>query len=609
MQTTYTYIFIMSPFKLHYRKLKPLDLESLEKTYEPTADDIEHGYNPFRIQQLQNYNPMYNCFFTLNDATYNTIGLNHKYHFTTMDQLYDYETKEHHDSPVFIKYAPLLDPIRFMIGKYKNESSLIQNLPTLSTDCASHPKMMDKNNASYIDNFFSFLSSQLLNTHGFVNGIDYYGSFLGVQEKYKLNIADDLEYLHTSTYFANQNNKLFKVSKLEDNEFFNFGSRSNKQKLRISETQHNITVSSLIEVLDNGENTIDQCTDLVYEKANVVQHNSTSSSSSSDDDSAHDDDSASDSEEDNESESGSDENDSENSEVSNSSESGSDKSDEDQEDGEQDQEDGDDDGWETDSESSHFDDEEFVYAYINEFPVQLICLEKCDGTLDDLFVKEKLNRYEAASCLFQIIMTLITYQKCFHFTHNDLHTNNIMYKETDIEYLIYKFENKTYKVPTYGKIYKIIDFGRSIYRFNKQLLCSDSFAPGGDAATQYNCEPFFNENHARLEPNYSFDLSRLGCSIYDFIIDEDDIQDEFDDLQKTIFRWCLDDHDKNILYKKNGEERYPNFKLYKMIARTVHKHTPQEQLKFAYFKQFEIKASKVKASDNVLDIDALPTYV
>ena len=33
---------------------------------------------------------------------------------------------------------------------------------------------------------------------------------------------------------------------------------------------------------------------------------------------------------------------------------------------------------------------------------------------------------------------------------------------------------------------------------------------------------------------------------------------------------------KNILYKKNGDERYPDFKLYKMIARTVHNHTPEK---------------------------------
>jgi hypothetical protein len=160
-------------------------------------------------------------------------------------------------------------------------------------------------------------------------------------------------------------------------------------------------------------------------------------------------------------------------------------------------------------------------------------------------------------------------------------------------------------VPTYGRIFKIIDFGRSAYKFKGQLFFSDSFAPGGDGATQYNCEPFMNEKKPRIDPNYSFDLSRLGCSIYDFIIDDDKHPEKFDELQKTIHRWCLDDNDKNILYKRNGEERYPNFKLYKMIARTVHKHTPQEQLAFPFFSQFLSK----KLGEEVMDIDILPVYV
>jgi hypothetical protein len=231
-------------------------------------------------------------------------------------------------------------------------------------------------------------------------------------------------------------------------------------------------------------------------------------------------------------------------------------------------------------------EEEEIYGYIKDFPIQMICLEKCEGTLDQLFVKKVIDEHQAASALFQVIMILLTYQKAFKFTHNDLHTNNIMWKTTDKDYLYYKFQGKVYKVPTYGRIYKIIDFGRSIYTFQKKMFCSDSFGPGGDAATQYNCEPFFNENKPRLEPNYAFDLCRLGSSIYDFIIDEDEDPKRYDDFQKTIVRWCTDDRGKNVLYKKNGEERYPNFKLYKMIARTVHDHTPEAQLEFPFFSQF-----------------------
>jgi hypothetical protein len=156
----------------------------------------------------------------------------------------------------------------------------------------------------------------------------------------------------------------------------------------------------------------------------------------------------------------------------------------------------------------------------------------------------------------------------------------------------------------------LIDFGRSIYRFQKKLFCSDSFASGGDAATQYNCEPYMNEKKPRIDPNYSFDLCRLGCSIYDFIIEDEKTQDGFDELQKTIFRWCTDDKGKNVLYMSNGEERYPNFKLYKMIARTVNKHTPENQLEYPFFKQFMVKSKNI-VLDNIdmIDIDTIPCYV
>ena len=64
-------------------------------------------------------------------------------------------------------------------------------------------------------------------------------------------------------------------------------------------------------------------------------------------------------------------------------------------------------------------------------------LEKLENTLDSLLEVEneddELSMDEWRSCLFQIIMTLIVYQKVFKFTHNDLHTNNIMYVKTEKE--------------------------------------------------------------------------------------------------------------------------------------------------------------------------------
>jgi len=264
-----------------------------------------------------------------------------------------------------------------------------------------------------------------------------------------------------------------------------------------------------------------------------------------------------------------------------------------------------------DGEDDEDDEEERINATIPKFPVEVICMEYCKNTFDDLILNNELTKEEWYSALMQIIMILITYQESFNFTHNDLHTNNVMYNETDKKFIYYCYKKKYYKVPTFGRLFKIIDFGRSIYKFKGKLFCSDSFQTGGDSATQYNTEPYLNEKKPRLEPNYSFDLCRLACSIFDYLIEDIsevknlDLCD--DPIKRLIVEWCLDDKGINILYKNDGTDRYPEFKLYKMIARCVHNHTPQAQLErpeFAAYRNF-----KGDIPEDVINIDAIPSYV
>ena len=558
-------------FKLHYSKMNALSIESLEEMYIPNQEEIKYDYNPFHISHLQNYNPIYSEFFALTEKNYNRISFNHKYHIQDLNTVIDSDTMTELKRPIFIKYSPLLDPLRFMIGKYDLMDTKTRTLPTLEND--SILKLRTYHNSSYIDNFFCYLNSKLLHSHYVINCLDYYGSFLGIQEKFKMNIADDLEYVSSSPFFKENLGKLFIIHDDNKYEYKNLGSRSNKLKLNISSNIHALDVIEIDDVLD-AKDGIEEIGELIYENEKKPSNDNSDNDSSSES--------------------------SNNSELNYSS-------DDDDDDDDHDDDDDDDDDWESESESSCMSsDDEYISAYINNFPMQMICLEKCDGTLDELFIKNQINNETGSAILMQIIMTLLLFQKTFRFTHNDLHTNNIMFIKTDIPFLYYKFENIVYKVPTYGKIFKIIDFGRAIYRFQGKVFCSDSFAPGGDAATQYNCEPFLNENKPRLDPNYSFDLSRLGTSIYDFVIGdcEDDDMDEF---QRTIHRWCSDDNGKNVLYKKNGDDRYPNFKLYKMISRTVHQHTPENQLNYDYFKQYCVK-SKNTIEEDIIDIDAIPCY-
>jgi hypothetical protein len=236
----------------------------------------------------------------------------------------------------------------------------------------------------------------------------------------------------------------------------------------------------------------------------------------------------------------------------------------------------------------------------------MIAIEHCDNTFDHLIRTDKLKSEEMLSAFMQIIMILLAYQKAYSMTHNDLHTNNVMYVPTNKKYLYYCVNNVYYKVPTFGRIYKIIDFGRSIYTFKDVLLCSDSFQLGGDAATQYNTEPFLNEKKTRIDPNHSFDLCRLACSLFDYFIrNMGEVKEKCEEeaFVRIIVEWCLDDNGINVLYKKSGAERYPDFKLYKMIARNVHKHTPQAQLERKQFSKFA--TTNIKKGEYVMNMDRL----
>lgn len=563
-------------FQLDYHKEKVIqNLETLNSQYEYSPSDMQIDYKPFSIKNIQNYNPIYSEFFDMNEQNCDRVCLKHQNRMIDLNTVMDMNNIMIEPKSTFIKFSPLLDPVKYMIGKYDVSNDAIRTLPRpIGKNDDVFPKLLDYNNAAYIDCFFSFLTSQLLEHHGVIHGLDYYGSYVGIQDKYRMNVGDDIEYVSTSDYFHANLGKHFLISDKNYLEYSSSmgGSRANKNKLHVSSLKDEIDLGEIdlgeIEIVADEPKS--EAHEIVYEKDDKNGDEDYSPSESSSD--------ASDS-------------DVEYSESENE-ESDSSNSQEDSE--------------ESDGESEEESEERELFAYIHNFPVQMICLEKCTGTLDSLFEKGVIDETTGAAALMQIIMILVIYQKTFSFTHNDLHTNNIMYIDTDIEYLYYTVEGKTYRVPTYGKIYKIIDFGRGIYKFNGKQFCSDSFAPGGDAATQYNCEPYMNENKPRLEPNPSFDLCRLACSIYDFVIDGESME-EMDDLQKLILSWCIDDNGKNVLYKRNGEERYPNFKLYKMIARTVHNSIPKEQLALPIFSQFLVDSVDVDMV--VMNVDDMPIYV
>jgi hypothetical protein len=484
-------------------------------------------------------------------------------------------------------------------------------------------KMRDVNNSSYVDAFFTYLTSQVLHEHGFLHGLDFYGSYLAVQDEFTVNVYDELEYFNTCDFFLKHNNKLFRV---DSDVFESHYSNNPKPPLKLCESESDCidlnlgelnTFNDVFEVISTPSQTLvaddlDQLDPLELDESEQEQqeHPFSSQEEINDDDS----DSCS-----SRSSASSNDNLEHYDETTGSVHDGSDRSVHDGSDrSDHDGSDGsdhgcDDDG--SDHDGSDGSDDEVHNAHIFNFPVQAIIMEKCDNTLDSLMSdKNEMSEPEWAATIMQVIMTLIAYQHMFAFTHNDLHTNNIMFVKTDKKYLHYLYKGVYYRVPTHGRIMKIIDFGRAIYKYRGQTMVSDSFDRTGDAATQYNCEPYMNPKKPRLDPNPSFDLCRLACSLFDYFVE--DIRDEAEyaatlkqsRMASVVVDWLKDDKGRNVLYKKNGDERYPDFKLYKMIARTVHGAVPHEQLQRPMFAHYAIPRKQIKGKPQIMDIDALPCY-
>lgn len=573
------------------------------------------------MEHIQNYIPIYSRFFNLTPTNYENVNLDNKWYlseirtketnniFNCVINTSGNESKTRTDN-VFCKIVPLVDPYKYMVGKLFDKEEIF-NIPTFVNNTDSHDALRDVNNNGYVDGLFAYFSNMLLNNNNFVHGINHYGSFIGVKRNMSVNIYDDIEYLSTSSFFNKHKNVDFSVedythllNEIIDNEdcvklppiiIHNNNTSENVLSLQDKPVDcsgllqdintldddifEDIFESSLESSNISNENTLtlNDLADTDLEIIDVVtsgdtmklDNKSICSSSSCSSRTSH------------------------TSSCNSNDDESCDNSDE----------------TEWSDESSSDESDEILTAVIPRFPVELIFMEKLEYTLDTIMMddEDKLSDEEWLSILMQVIMTLIVYQNVFSFTHNDLHTNNIMFVNTNKQFLYYKYQGVYYKVPTFGRIAKIIDFGRSIYKYNGVVMCSDSFKPGEDAATQYNTEPYFNPSKPRLEPNMSFDLCRLACSIYDELIeDPDDIGDSV--VAKIINDWCTDDSGRNVMYKKNGDERYPSFKLYKMIARIVHNHTPDNQLQRPEFSQYSISKSQIgnKVMKHVMNIDSMP---
>ena len=181
-----------------------------------------------------NYIPIYESYFNMNETNYNSFNLNQRYYVSCLSGVVDrnniqaalvdtFKSNEKENSlmiehkPIYIKFSPLIDPLKYLSGKYAltdaSDCDEVVSVPKLSKilPLSGIPKVNDKNNSSYVDGFFSYLSCQLLNHHNFIHGLDFYGSFNGIKSNFYYNAIDDIDYLDKNTFFSKNKGILFNI--------------------------------------------------------------------------------------------------------------------------------------------------------------------------------------------------------------------------------------------------------------------------------------------------------------------------------------------------------------------------------------------------------------
>ena len=235
-------------------------------------------------------------------------------------------------------------------------------------------------------------------------------------------------------------------------------------------------------------------------------------------------------------------------------------------------------------------------ATIPGLPVTLIYQEAHRGTMDELLdldaigsVKRGTKAWDSLwlAWLWQIVAALTFAQRHIDFTHNDLHTNNIVWRETKQKYIWYRaHDGTTWRVPTHGKIFAIIDYGRAIFRVHNKHWLSDEFLRSEDAGGQYNYGPIYDKTRPKVMPNRSFDLCRLAISVLDGLY-PDELPETKPALCELLWSWTVDDAGNTVYAEADEEDPHPGFELYVHIAAHCHAAVPVEQMRRPAFDQFK----------------------
>lgn len=266
-----------------------------------------------------------------------------------------------------------------------------------------------------------------------------------------------------------------------------------------------------------------------------------------------------------------------------------------------------------------FTDEYFMHAELHKMPVAIQFLEHCEGTMDELLeqkiyapIVNKDQETKWTAWLFQVCAACSQLQNTLRLTHNDLHTCNVLVKRTTEEFLYYSDSNgRKWKIPTFGYIFSIIDYGRAIFTVNNFTVISSDYNDGHDASGMYNFGPIEDDSLPRVYPNKSFDLCRLACSLLrglfpkfpeslpkgQLITKEKkwEVRETTSAVFNLLWVWLRTKKKENVLETEEGYEKYPGFDLYSVIAKEVGDAVPEEQFKKDIFKPFLVSSGSFPA--------------
>lgn len=421
---------------------------------------------------------------------------------------------------VHIKQTMLVNPFRWMKGEYGGALGL----PTIQ-ECATAlmNRVQSPHNGAYVGGLFSALFSQ----SGCIHFPKVHGLFTGIAKKHKIDISDEYSDIAERPWFTQNVGNTFELTLSERvSTHSEFRHTRNDRKSVLLEGEISLGEIEVLSGIGSNENIqIPDMSPVFEEEEEEVDSESNCSEVST-------------------------------SYVFGIESCGCDEDEEEEEDEE--------------------DEEGFAWATMSNVPVQITIMEKCEGTLYELMCLEPETKKHIA-WLAQILFALTFAQRTFGFTHNDLHSNNIMYVKTENEFLNYKVDGQSFKVPTHGYLLKIIDFERGVGSVrisgmkNAKFFMSDHFSADEEAGGQYNLEPFYVSGVESIKPNPSFDLVRLATSLFWDLFPEGPDHADYtsNPIFATLIRWLTLEDGTSVLFGKNDptHDRYHGFNLYKAIAR------------------------------------------